>query len=189
MGMNGASNLALGTSGQQLGQSEFGTNTALSAANSGLGNNLNYELGNANTMLGANGQLGTATGLGMEGATTAGNLAAGDFGLNASAGGLYQSGQQAQDTNALDQWTGNTQYPWTQLDNEWGIVGNPLGTQSTGTQTAPTNVLGGIIGTGLGAASLFGSGGMFGANGAFGSGSGGSTLSNLASIGSLMALV
>jgi hypothetical protein len=141
----------------------------LGAANSGLGDQLNYELGDANTQLGANSQLGTATSLGMEGATTAGNLAAGDAGLESGAGSLYQTGQQAADTNAYDTWSGNTSYPWQQLDNYWGIAGQPLGSESSGTSTTTgsPNVLGSIVGTGLGIGSLFGSGGMFGNNGAF----------------------
>jgi hypothetical protein len=169
MGLNGASSLAQGVAGQQLGQSEFNTNTQLGAANSGLSNQLNYELGNANTQLGANSQLGNATGLGLNASTTAGNLAAGNASLESGAGSLYQSGQQAQDTNAYQQWQGNTNYPWQQLQNYWGIAGQPLGSQtsSTGTVTSNPNILGGILGTSLGIGSLFGSGGMFGNNGAF----------------------
>jgi hypothetical protein len=161
MGANASNSAAEGAAGTQLNQAA----TQLGAANSGLNNNLNYELGSANTQLGANNQLGNAVGLGMTGATTAGNLAAGDFGLEGDVGGLYQQGQQASDTNALEQWQGNTQYPWSQLDNYWGITGQPLGYEGTSsgttTTTQPTNVLGGLLGLGLTGASLFGGNGMF----------------------------
>jgi len=163
MGMNGASSLAQGVAGQQLGQSEFNTNTALGAANSGLGNQYQYAMGNANTMLGANNQLGNAVGMGMNGATTAGNLAAGDFGLESGAGGLAQQGQQAQNANALQQWQMQTGYPWQQAQNYMGTVMGNYGqtNQGNGTTSANPNVLGGILGTGLAGGALFGSSGAF----------------------------
>lgn len=163
-GLTANGNLALGTGNQQTGVNEFNTNTELNAANSGLSNQLGFEEGNANTQLGANAQLGSGIGTGVNAATAGGNLAAGNFGLGAEAGGLQQSDQQAADTNALQQWQMQTQYPYQNLDNYWGVVGNPLGTtsQSTGTvSNSGPGVAGGILGLGLGAAGLFGSGGAF----------------------------
>lgn len=170
MGSNAANAAAQGAAGTQLSQA----GQQIGAANSGLSNQLQYELGNAQTQLGANSQLGNAVGLGMTGAESAQNLAGQNFGLESGAGALQQQGLQAPLTNALDQWQMNTQCPWQQLDNYWGVVGQPIGTQGTSSGTTTTqnnpNVLGGLVGTGLGIASLFGSGGMFGANGAFGTG-------------------
>jgi hypothetical protein len=149
---------------RQQGLNEFNTSTAVGAANSGLGTNLQYELGNANTQLGANAQLGTGVGLGTNAATTGGNLAAGNFGLGAQAGALQQAGQQDALTNALQQYEMQTSFPFQNVDNYWNVVGRPVGntsTQSGTVQNSGPGVLGGVLGLGIGA------GGLFGKNGAF----------------------
>jgi hypothetical protein len=170
MGANAANSAAEGAANTQLNNAA----TQLGAANSGLSQGLNYELGSANTQLGANNQLGNAVGLGMTGAQTAGNLAAGDFGLESGAGALQQQGEQAPLTNALDQYEMQMQQPAQALDNYWGIVGQPLGMQGTSSGTSTTqnqlSPLSTMLGLGLGVGGMFSAGGPFGSLGAFGSG-------------------
>jgi len=159
VGMN-ANNAA----NREQGLNEFNTTNQINAANSGLSQTLQQELGNANTQLAANRELGQGLTTGFNGATLGGNLAAGDYGLLANAGGLQQQGEQTDLTNALDQYMLNQSVPWNNLMNYWNIAGRPLGntTTSTGTvQNSGPGVAGGLLGLGLGAAGLFGSGGVF----------------------------
>lgn len=160
-GYNDLANNANTQAGQQIGVNQFNTNAMLNAANGGLSQGLNYQLGNANTQLAANNQLGSATGLGVNAATAAGQQADASFGLGAAAGGLLQQGQQTTDNNALAQWQMQNQYQQGLLNNYWNIAGKPLGNtvQTNSSVTQPSNVLGGILGTAAGAAGLFGTGG------------------------------
>lgn len=156
MGLNADNGIAEGAAGTQLGQSEFNTNTALGAANSGLANALNYENSGVNARLAGNSQLGSAVNLGSNNAAAAEGLATGNFNLGAAAGGLQQQGNQIADNNSLATWQMNTNYPWQMLDNYWSIVGRPEGSSSTGSSQATlgqspfSNALGGAAaGAGL----------------------------------------
>lgn len=112
--------LAQGQQNSLINQGEFGTNTALGAAQAGIG------ALNANTgaMLNANGQLGQGVGMGVNAGTSAGQQAGQNFGLLSGAGQLQQQADQAALTNPYNQWQINTQYPWQNLDNYWNIVGS-----------------------------------------------------------------
>lgn len=141
---------------REQGLNEFNAGNELSAANAGLNTGLNYELGNANTELAANGQLGTGVGLGLTAGTTAGNEAANNFNLFSGAGALQQAGDQTALTNAQDQWQMNTQFPWQNLKNYWSVVGQPAGnTQSSTVQNSGPGPIAGALGGGLGAIGLY----------------------------------
>jgi len=158
---------ALGTTGQQIGINQFNTGAQLNAANSGLSQQLGFGLGNANTQLAANGQLGTGVGMGFNGATTAGNLAAGNFALGSGGGMLQQAGDQATLNNAYQVNQNFRNQPWQALQNYWGIAGQPLGSQSAGTgsmaQQLPPNYAGNALGGAAAGAGLYQSG-LFGNN-------------------------
>jgi hypothetical protein len=111
--------LAQGQQNALINQGEFGTNTALQAAQLGLGG-LNSNVG---AQLAANGQLGQGVGMGVNAGTAAAQQAAGNFGLLSGAGQLQQQGEQALLTNPYNQWQISAQYPWQNLDNYWNIVG------------------------------------------------------------------
>jgi len=111
--------LAQGQQNSLMNQGMFNTNTALQAAQLGIGG-LNSNVG---AQLAANGQLGQGVGMGVNAGTSAGQQAANQFGLLSGAGQLQQQGDQANLTNPYNQWQLNTQYPWQNLDNYWNIVG------------------------------------------------------------------
>lgn len=171
LGYNDANYSATGVGSLQQGLNEFNTNTALSAAEGGLGEGLQYSLGNANTELGADQLLEGSTSLGLNGAVSADNLATGNYNLLAGAGNLQQAGQQSYDTNSLQQWEMQNQYPQQMLNNYWGIVGSPVGTQSTtsGSSNLPPNYLGNAAAGGIlgyqGYNSLFGGASSTGSSG------------------------
>lgn len=159
-GIGQLGSLAGNVAGQQQQLGEANASNQLGASQSALATLLQ----NAGLENNANAQLGEAAGMGFNGATTSGNLAAGDFGLGSQAGAEEQAIEQSGITNALDQWQMQNQYPTQALDNYWQVVGNPLGVSSTstGTQTgAGPGVAAGVLGLGAGAAGLFGSNGAF----------------------------
>lgn len=184
-GFNDLSNNANTQAGQQIGLGEANATNAMSAANAGLGQGLNFENANANAMLGANAQLGSATSYGLNGAGDTMNAATGNFSLGSAAGTLQQSMQQAGDTNAYDQWNMSNQYDQGVLQAYMGVVGTPYGSQGVNTnevqnpQNIPGAGLGGAL-AGLGLANqsglfansngannpgLFGAGGLFSSSG------------------------
>src|SRR6185503_6354791 len=118
-GIGQLGSLAGNVAGQQQQLGEANATNQLGASQAGLAGLLQ----NAGIENNANAQLGEAAGMGFNGATTAGNLAAGNFGLGAQAGGTQQAIDQAALTNALQQWQMQTQYPQQLLNNYWGIVG------------------------------------------------------------------
>jgi len=160
--------LAQGQQNSLINQGEFGTDTALQAAQLGISG------ANANTaaQLNANGQLGTGVGMGINGAGAATQQALGNFGLLSGAGQLQQQSDQANLTNPYNQWQLNTQYPYQNLDNYWNIVGsmNWGGMNNTATQGSQvrtqTPSFGQALGTGSalagGLQDLFGGGGSGG---------------------------
>jgi len=145
--------LASGQQGEQLNQSEFNTNTALNAANASNG----YNLSNTSLMLGGNNQLGSAAGLGINGATAATGDAANNFALGANAGGLQQQNDQANLNNEYASYENNLNFQQGLLNNYWGIVGQPAGstTTSSGQQSLPQNILGNTLGAGVAGAGLY----------------------------------
>ena len=164
------SGVAQGEQGTQLGQSEFGTTSALNAAGTGL----NFDLGNANTQLGANSQLGNNVNMGINGATAAGNQAAQNYALYSTAGGLDQSGQQALDNNAYAQFMEPTNYNQGILQNYMQDINGSYGSSSSTEATLPPNLFGTALGgaaTGVGLYNMFSTGTSPNA-GAFNMGSG-----------------
>lgn len=148
-GYNSVANNANTNAALQQGLGEFNTGTQVNAANSGLSSNLNYEMGNANTQLGANAQLGTATGLGIQGAASAGNDAAQNFNTQSTAGAQQQSVDQNAINNSYQQWQMNNQYDQNMLNNYNGIVGsgNWGGSSASSQQSQlPPNLLGSAAG-------------------------------------------
>lgn len=147
-GYNDVANNANTQSAQQIGLNENNAATRIGAANAGLGTNLNYELGNVNTSIASNNQLGEGARIGL--AANAGSLAGAtsNFNLGAAAGTLQQNMQQAKDTNAYDVWGNNNTYDQNVLGNYWGIVSTPLGTSGTSSSQvqAPFNPLGALAG-------------------------------------------
>jgi hypothetical protein len=134
-----AGNLATGEQGLQQQQNQFGINSQLGAANSNLGLDLNSRLG-------GNAQLGNAYGLGMNGVNTGLN---GELtGLNAAqgAGNAEQTQQQQQINAVLNQFQAGVQFPQQLLNNYWGVVGKPLGSQSSSSSNTMNNGSGGLMG-------------------------------------------
>ena len=178
--VNSGANLGLGVGNQQISQAALNANTQLSAANSGLSQQLGSQALNANTMLGANAQLGNGVNAGVGAASQAGNQAAGNLAIGQAAGSVSQNDQNAQLANNYQMWQNqNGSYQQGLLNNYMGNVsGNYGGTSnSTSTTQQPQNVLGGLVGTGLAGASLFGSGGAL--SGMFGNVTSGATGSML----------
>lgn len=149
-GYNNAGNFANGQAGQQIGLNEANASNELSAANSGLNSNLAYEFDNANTQLSGNQQLGNAVTTGINAGNAAVGQASGNFALGSAAGTLQQQMQQTGDTNAYDQYQNSNQYGQQILQNYFGIVGAPLGTQGSSTTSQqlanPLNVGGALAG-------------------------------------------
>lgn len=148
---------------QQQNQGQFATTSRLGAATTTGSQDLAWNQADAAARLAANGQLGTGMQLGgqltLQGAQ--GSLA----GLTAAQGaGTYQQGQdQSAINNANNIWSAADTRNQSLLNDYWGIVGKPLGTQTEGTTSQSTNGPGALAGalgglsTGYGAAqNLFG---------------------------------
>jgi hypothetical protein len=134
--------IAQGQQASQIGQGQFNTNAQIGAANSGL----NYSLGNANAMLNANGQLGNAIGMGMNGYNQANQAAMGNFALGSGAATYQQQANQADMNNQYAQWQGNNTYNQGVLSNYFGIIGQPAGQATTSSIDAPSNLMGAGLG-------------------------------------------
>lgn len=179
-GYNDLANMANAQANQQIGQNQFNTNAMLGAAGTGLNSGLGYQTADAGARLNANGQLGTAAGLGVNAATAAGNQAQTNFGTGAAAGGLLQQGNQLADNNALQQWNMNNTYGQNVLNDYWNIISKPMGSSAQGStqNTLPSNLMGNVVGGGLAGYGLYknaagqggsggidqGLGGIFGGN-------------------------
>lgn len=154
-GYNDLANNANTQAGQQIGLGEANASNQLGAANSGL----NFALNNTNARLNANGQLGSAAGLGLNAANSAITGANNNYQLGAAGGLLQQQEQQAADTNGYNQWQLQNQYQNNILKDYMGIVGAPYGTQgaTSGMQQVqnPTNLVGNAIGGATAAYGLY----------------------------------
>jgi hypothetical protein len=155
LGYNDASAQAANTATTQQGLNEFNTNTTTNAANAGLSQGLNANVANANTKLSANSQLGTATGLGINGAASASNDATSAFALGSAAGALQQTNAQAALTNSLDQWTGNNTYQQGVLANYIADTSGNPGSVSTSSATPAPNYVGAALGGAAAGAALY----------------------------------
>lgn len=165
-GLAGNAAIAQGQQNTQLGQSEFDTTARIGAAGAGA----NYDLANANLRLGANGQLGTAAGLGINGATAAEGQAASNLATGAAAGLTAQQMAQAGLNNSFGQWQLQNGYQQGVLNDYFNIIGKQFGSSSDGTTSAnlPSNPIGGALGGLALGQGLFGQGGLL--NGVFGGG-------------------
>ena len=106
-------------------------------------------------MINANSQLGTAAGLGINGAASAANDATSNFGLDSAAGALTQANANAADTNALDQWTGNNTYDQGVLANYDSAINGNVGSSTTGSSTPASNIAGAAAGGAAAGAGLY----------------------------------
>lgn len=156
-GYNDLANNANTQAQQQIGLGEANATNQLSAANAGLGQNLNYETANANTQLNANAQLGNATTQGLQYQTTGLQNGINMYNLASAAGTLDQTTQQSNDTNAYDMWQNQNTYGQNILQNYMGIVGAPYGTQSVNQQQLqnPLNIPGNLAGGATAAYGLY----------------------------------
>jgi hypothetical protein len=150
-------------------QHEAGLNAATAAASAGNNSGNSAALGvgqlqqnqgqfGTNAMLTANGQLGAGVAQGTAAANSAGQQAAGLYGLSSSAGGLAQGDANAANQAEMNKYLqDNGGYQSNALNNYWNVAGHPLGstTNGTSTETKPSNALGGIAGLGLLAAAPF----------------------------------
>lgn len=99
---------------------------------------------------------------GLYGTELGNNLNYGNNNAQISDGQLYQQDKQGQDNANFQQWQGQQQFPWQQLDNYMGVVGsnNWGGTQTQSVPGAsPFQTLLGTAVSGLGA--YMGAGGKF----------------------------
>ena len=103
-GLNANGTIALGTSGQQQQQGQFGTTTQIGAANTGLTQNLGTDALNTGTNIAGNSQLGTATSTGLVAGNDASAVAGQNATLGQSAGGLYQNDANASLADQYAQW-------------------------------------------------------------------------------------
>lgn len=174
--LNNAWNTGLGTAATEY---NTGQANALTGANSELGANLGVAGLNAQTQLGANAQLGTAAGLGVTSAGASGALAGDNYTLGAGAGGAQQQDANNQLQNLYQQWQMQNGYGQNILQQYAGDVTGNYGGSSTGSTTAPSNVVGSLAGLGVlaGTPTSPANGGFFGPNSIYGSlfGSGSST--------------
>lgn len=159
-----AFNTGLGTAASEY---NTGQGNALSAGSSELGANLGLSNLNASTELGANAQLGTGVGLGLQGATTSAGLAGENYNLGSTAGSAQQQDQNNQLANLYQQWQMQNGYNQNILNQYGQTIQGGYGGTSSGTQTGPSNVAGGLLGLGVLAGTPFGQGssGTFGGAG------------------------
>lgn len=157
-GLAGNTALAQGTSNTQLNTQLGEANSQINAGNSALGQQTSSDALNANTQLAGNAQLGAGVNTGLNAGLDSEAAANSNYGLGATAGAAQQAGQQATDTNAYNQWQGNTNYDSQVLNNYMGVVGGgsygSTGT-SNGTNTAPSNAAANVVGGASAGAGLY----------------------------------
>jgi hypothetical protein len=134
------------------------------AYNTGLGTAAGLFGTGLSGALGASSQTGNLLNMGMAGAPAALNAAAVNLGAQSAAGGQLQQNEQGALNEAYNKWLSQMQMPWQNLQNYWGIVGNPMGSTTTTPDTGP-GIFQQLTGMGMdvaGATALLGQSGLFG---------------------------
>jgi hypothetical protein len=155
-GLSGNTALSEGTSNNQLATQLGETNAQTSAGTAALAQQTNSDALNANTQLSANAQLGAGITTGLNANTASGATAANNYLLGSQAGANEQAGQQAADTNAYDQWSGNNTYDSNVLSQYMGAVnGNTGASSTTGTSTPAQSIVSNAAGGAAAGAGLY----------------------------------
>ncbi len=157
-GYGAASQNALGAGNMQQNNSQFNTTAQLGAANTGLNQGLAYQLGNANTKLLANAQLGSGLNTGLNAANSTQTQAQQLFDMENKGGDVTQAQQQAGLSNDYQKWLLQNQYGQGVLNDYWKIASTPLGTNGSTTAQStlpPVNPMQSAVGGGLAGAGIY----------------------------------
>lgn len=159
---------ALGAGGLQQQAGQFSTQAQLQAAQGGAAADNTATGINAQTQLGGTAQLGAAVNAGTNAAQSAGSQANGLFNLANGAQTTQQTSQNQANQIAYQKYLAdNGGQATSNLNNYWNIVGKPVGTQSTNSQSTqkPYNAIGQGLAIAQGTAGMMQDGGILSSNG------------------------